>query len=231
MDLKLQEITFPPFLWYIIPGFNFFAVDCLLPVALTDPTLLKHFASIGGIVIVFISALVVGYIMDSLKLYQLTFGYAKTRDASFDEISAALGLDRNTTLSILDAIRFGLAERGAFGKAVAFEHSRWVMINHTSKCFFLFTIIWFALALRAAAVGFVPFYQEAFGVKGVWTRLVCDALVIMLSLVIGVRLSRIAKHHHRLTGEKYLHYVRLYKAELLKELLGADHISRTGDTQ
>ena len=160
--------------------------------------------------------------MDSLKLYQFTVGYAKTRNEFFQKLAAELGLDQSTTDSIFEAIRLGLVDGGSLGKAVAFDHSRWVMINHTSKCFYLFASIWLVLAVSSIITGFVPFYEHALGVKGLWPRLICNALVFTIAVVIATRLSLIAKKHHRFNGDKYLLYVKRYKRDILLEVIGTD---------
>jgi hypothetical protein len=222
MDVKLQEITLPHFLWYIIPGLNFIAVDLFLPIFLMEPSLLKNIASIGGIVIIFLCALVSGFIMDSLKLYQFTVGYAERKEKGFKKLSDELGLDRRTTKLIFDAIRIGLADRGPLGKAVAFDHSRWVMINHTSKCFYLFAIIWSVIRVSAVFTQIVPFYEEALGVKGLWAPLIFNAFILAIAVLIAMRLSKIAAKHHRSNGDKYVLYVKRHKQDILHEVIGKD---------
>ncbi len=69
MQVDPRDITFPPFLWYIVPGLNCIVIILFLPIALIHPPLLKEIASIGGVAIVFVFALVTGFIMASFKLY------------------------------------------------------------------------------------------------------------------------------------------------------------------
>jgi hypothetical protein len=73
---------------------------------------------------------------DSLKLYRLTRGYAKLRTHFFNQIAEVLRVEPAKAVDYFDAIRVGIAKEGSLGEAIAFDHSRWVMINLTAKCFY-----------------------------------------------------------------------------------------------
>ena len=168
MDFKLQEITLPAFLWYILPGLNFVLAVIAVPVLLLDPALLLQLGSLGGAVLVVLLALVAGFVMDSLELYALRSGHALKKRAFFEHLGRELGMSGDHARTLIDAVRMGLPERGALGRAVAFNHSRWVMMTHSAKCFYMLAIVWFFIAIVMHAQDKAPWYVTLFGLQAEW---------------------------------------------------------------
>ena len=225
-DLKLPQITLPDFLWYVVPGFNFLAIVAVLPIALANPILLLQLSTVGGIIIVFTLALAVGFLLDSLKLYQYSFGYQKRRSVTFQTLSAELGLGEEETKSAFEVIRFGLLEGGTLGKAIAFEHSRWVMINHTSKCFFFFCIIWTCVGIVSFQTGNHVYFERVLSLTHPTSLIAANALVVSISAAIAIRLSRVSKGLHELTAKNYLLYARRNKGQILRDIFGDSNSAR-----
>ena len=138
----------------------------------------------------------------------------------FSTFAEHLGIELKEAEVIFDAIRRLSLEKKALSEAIAAEHSRWVMINHTSKCFYLLAVEWvvlLALVLldyyRLSLLGFADI-----GDKKLATLL--NFLIIGLCITMAVRLSKISKEHLKLSNEKYLLFVKNNKSRIKKEILG-----------
>jgi hypothetical protein len=223
MDLKFREISLPFFLWYILPGLNFIGINIILPILLLNPKAFTEYISISNVLSVVLAALVVGFIVDSLKMYQFTIGYKQTKTSFFSTIAQQLEIKSKEVEVIFDVIRGLSREKEALSEAIATEHSRWVMINHTSKAFYLFAIEWIvfsALVLTdsysLSLLGFVNITDKKIAA-------ILNLLIISFSIAIGFRLSKISKEHLRLSNEKYILFVKNNKSRIKKDILGKNH--------
>ena len=112
MDLKLQDITLPSFLWYWLPGLFFVVVSVGLPVALYNPDLLSQIDSVGGIALLSLLALVAGFTMDSIRLYSFFKGHARVKDGFFQELSLILECSTDEIRDVIDILRLDASEKG-----------------------------------------------------------------------------------------------------------------------
>jgi hypothetical protein len=219
-ELVLKNITLPYFLWYLIPGLNFLIIAVILPVGLIHPSLLADIATASGLIIVAALAVTVGFLFDSLKIYQWTFGYQARRRVTFDAVLSQLGLNRDEAGMAFEVIRVGLPEGGNLGRALALQHSRWVMINHTSKCFFLFCLIWTTVSAVSLYTGMSIYFHKVLLLTRPMSGLVGDALIVALATAVAFRLGRISKAQHELAVQQYILYIRRNRLRLLQELVG-----------
>jgi len=220
MDFKLQEITLPAFVWYILPGLNFVLAVVAVPILLLKPSLLLQVGSLGGVVFVVLVALVAGFVMDSLKLYALRSGHQDKKEVFFEKLASELGISGQHVATMMDAVRMGLPERGSLGRAVAFNHSRWVMMTHSAKCFYALAVIWAVIAIAMHAQSKVAWYQTTLGLAEGWPRILVDLLLVVAAAVIAYRTDKHAERQRKACDELYYAYARRYAPELRGELLG-----------
>lgn len=225
MDIKLNEVTLPAFLWYVLPGLNFICLVVLLPVLFVRPSWAAPIQSLGGVAAIILAALVCGFIMDSLKLYRLTPGYSRIRTQFFKEIAEALRVDQAKAVDYFDAIRVGISKWGSLGEAVAFDHSRWVMINLTSKCFYLLGALWLLIGLSTYSRAAVPAFHQFIGRTAPESAFYVEIPLAGMSFLVGLRLSRIAKDHLHRSNSKYLLYLSQNEERTRTILGGADGVA------
>lgn len=114
MSISVERIRLSFFVWYILPGLNFLVVDVLVPLVVLSPgTVLLLGADFGHFVLLGVSALVVGFVMDSLKLYQFTWGYAKKKAEFLDKLGSILDVGQPEAERVFPAIR-GLARQDPY---------------------------------------------------------------------------------------------------------------------
>jgi putative hydrolase of HD superfamily len=222
MDFKLQEITLPAFLWYILPGLNFVLAVIVIPLLLLNPNLLLAASSVGGLVLALLLALVAGFVMDSLKLYALGNQHEDKKDDFFNRLAQGLGTTRDQAAVLIDALRMGLPEHGALGRAVAFNHSRWVMMSHSAKCFILLAILWCVIAIALQYQETNAWYQQALGIPAGPPSLLADLTLIALMGLTGWQIEVHARQQRSHCDELYFAYVQRHSARLRDELLSAE---------
>ncbi|MCH8148985.1 MAG: hypothetical protein IH987_13565 [Planctomycetes bacterium] len=94
------------------------------------------------------------------------------------------------------------------------------MINHTSKCFYGLAIFCMAVTLRPNSLSPLG-YQELIGATEGWHIVTSNIALVVLALLIGLRLSLIAKYHHELNCKAYLFYAERFRADILSDLRGS----------
>lgn len=225
MDLKLQEITLPSFLWYLLPGLNFVFAVVAVPILLFNPNLILQVDSLGGIAFVALLALVAGFVMDSSKVYSLRCGYNKGRKTFFNNLSRELGTSEESISALIDAIRLGLPERGSLGRAVAFNHARWVMMTHSASSFYILAIVWFIIAITMHIQLKVAWYHTILDLPEGWPRILADLSVVVVVAIIAYRIDNHANRQKEVCNKLYLTYVGRYRHELRLELFGSEDSS------
>lgn len=215
MDIKIQEITIPTFLWYVVPGINFIAFDITFPIIAANSKLINGFDTVGAVLAIFIISIIIGFIMDSAKLYQYTFGYKKRHKEFFEKAAQMASIEVKELMIFFESIRVGSPTKGSFGKALAFEHSRWVMINHTSKCFFLLGIIWIVLMITSIVDSQNLAYLKQIGIENDLWGFILNLVLFSTIVWLGFRLRKISISLQKSAGEKYLKLIQKYRDDIV----------------
>ncbi|MDA7980874.1 MAG: hypothetical protein MPJ50_19140 [Pirellulales bacterium] len=108
-----------------------------------------------------------------------------------------------------------LKDSGPLGRATAFEHSRWLMINHTAKSVFLFLLLWIWIGIDACLdQSLFPFFEPV-GVGSLkWW------VVFLLAGLVAVRLEHTGVKMQKRNSHMYLLYAKINKETLQKEVCG-----------
>lgn len=141
------RMSVPFVFWYLLPGLTSIVVNLILPWALVSPSSLLGALSLEFFVVLLAGGLVAGFVMDSLKLYQFTPHYKSSRQAFLQDVATTLDVDENEALFLFEEVRLFAKLDSSPINNLEFEHSRWVMMNHTSKAFLVFALTWLALTL------------------------------------------------------------------------------------
>lgn len=206
MDIKFRGVTLAFVLWYVLPGLNFLVINLVLPIAILSPDTLARYSSLANLIVLASAALVVGFVMDSLKLYQFTLGYSHKKAEFFKELGRQMSISSQRAREVFDSIRTLAHDKGPMYENISLQHSRWVMINHTSKCFYLLFVIWIGvlsvhqISLQTRTFLGIPVYDQNM-------VLIIDLALAMTYILIGVRLSRISSEHLELSNKGYLRFV------------------------
>ncbi len=217
MDLKLQDITLPSFLWYWLPGLFFVVVTVGIPVALYNPALLSKIDSIGGIALLSLLALVAGFTMDSIRLYSFFKGHAREKDNFFQELSQILDCSAGEIRDVIDILRLDASENGVVGRSVASNHARWVMMMHSAVCFLFLAGILGILAIWSRINTITPWYHEKLNTAGIW-GILFDVALVSIFVYFAQRMVDHSLKEKKINNKEYLRYAMLHKRRLCADL-------------
>jgi hypothetical protein len=215
----VQVFTLMPFVvWYVLPGLNLLTVCIVVPVvALNLPGAVGIF-SIEDLLAAAILSVIIGFVMDSAKLYRWSPNYGAQKKKFHDRLGSALGIDGKDVPKIFDVVRADVrAHKDDPGAgSIELDHSRWVMINHTSKTFFLGAAVWIGIGLVHIGSDRWVRYFGLFSTRSLEWQLAFDAGLALLYFLIGWRMQRFAYDAADTSDMNYLIYVRR-NADRLKE--------------
>jgi hypothetical protein len=227
MDIQLRGVTLAFVLWYVLPGLNFLVINILLPLALLNPDKFADYSSVGSLIVLLGAALVVGFVMDSMKLYQFTRGYGKKKAMFFRDLGDKLSVSSDRAREIFNSIRGLASQNGSGSENLSLEHSRWVMMNHTAKCFYLLAATWLVILIihnispdTASYLGLSVYDDNAV--------LVIDSAIVIAVSLIGVRLSRMSSDHLALSNQGYLDFVAR-NSKLIRDKIIVEGIANHGE--
>lgn len=148
--ITAKDIRLATFVWYVLPGINLVFFLVVLPLAILDYGALSDTFSFGAVAGLTVVGMIGGFLMDSMKLYQFTPGYHRTRKRFYDclarvvhdteDASTESGRDVFRSLQVILS-----SKRSEERLYPDLEHARWVMINHTSKVFYISAFLWACL--------------------------------------------------------------------------------------
>ena len=138
VEAEVQVLNFMPFLvWYVLPGLNLLTVCVVAPVLVLNLHGAAAAFSVPDPVGAAVLAVVIDFIMDAVKLSRFTPGYRAQKSAFHARIGDTLAIDPGDVAKVFDIIRADVRGEDPVSRTVELDHSRWVMINHTSKTFFV----------------------------------------------------------------------------------------------
>ncbi|MEK7477169.1 MAG: hypothetical protein AAB152_16205 [Candidatus Coatesbacteria bacterium] len=209
----LPKISMFEFFRYLYPGLALVVFDITIPMMARDPHLVKEYGFDSAPLIVAFT-IASGFIFDSLKLYQFSRWYKTAKEELYAGIEGVLhcasgegGTAFHLLHQVVPAVQMDVLGWG---------HSKWVMIDFTSKVFFGGAALWLAFLFQANGV----FACCSAGCCGCgvccleWLYL----LLAVLYSVIGWRLGEVAVKEVDTSNRKYLVLVGKYKAQLRREL-------------
>ena len=221
--MNLKDITLPAFLWYIMPGINAIFFLVVVPAAVVDFDFLQKGLSWASVLGSLAAALVIGFLMDSMKLYQFTRGYKQAKKRFYLQLaSASQGLvetaedtadnsERGKTIFRL--VRLSMGKDG--GIFPLWEHSRWVMVNHSAKLAYAACVFWAYLLVKSYPHG--VFVMGRYALSPIDGRCLI-AIFAVGFLIVGLRLSKESWHVMEDANCMYLYYVLANREELTEKV-------------
>ncbi len=217
--MNIKDVTIPAFLWYILPGINAICFLFVMPIFIIDSNLIKDRITVSSVLGWLLGGLIIGFLMDSMKLYKITFGYRSMKRRFMSELSRAIFEQSDASgelgQQVFRAMRLLLGkEQNPFP---SWEHSRWVMINHTSKVAYTATCFW--------AYTFFALWQSKVNLLGVYQfsqvggRLLLGFLAT-ISFFIGLRLDLESRKVAHDANKLYIQYV-ISRREDIASMLGS----------
>src|SRR5271157_4816553 len=140
----LEDLPLYTFVRFVITGLVATLLYLVMPVAVLDPGALQTITNVGNVIGIVVMALTIGFVLDGLKLYQLSPGYRRRKSVFMKRIASTLAVREDEAPTYF--VKVAELERTSGMADVALVHSRWVM-NVCSKLFLFAGILWGIVAM------------------------------------------------------------------------------------
>ncbi|MBF0520804.1 MAG: hypothetical protein HQK92_13920 [Nitrospirae bacterium] len=217
--MKIEKNYIPLFMWYILPGINAICLLVIFPLLILNTKYVLTNLSLVSVIGWILAGLVIGFLMDSMKLYQYTFKYSEDSNDFFYSLSFIINGEKDITIGkkrgreIFNIIGFMLRDENK--TFPLFEHSRWVMVDHSSKIALISFFVWFFIG----AFSFLTSELDTLYINSYMKVLYCKLFICLLSLLylfIGFRLNKVSNEIRQEANKLYETYAKLYKEEISK---------------
>lgn len=210
MDVSFEKFSLPFFLWYVMPGLNFCLLNLGIPILIYNPGFVGEISGLGEAVVIVLVSLAAGFILDSFKLYQADPRYWRDRKQFFGNLARVLGESVTGAKNQFEIIREIINDHPVFANAIAVEHSRWVMVSLMSKLFILLAI---EMTISGIFLG-RPGWTSQVSASCPWVGNALFWAVPIVSVLAGVRLGLVERHHRSASNEKYILFARGHQSEI-----------------
>lgn len=207
MEKDLKDIPLPLLLRYGLTGLVALGLLGVVPLLFLRVLELKDLLSVGSVAAVAVASIATGFVLDALKIYQLTPGYKRKRAAFAQRMAEALCVPREMVMPHF--ARASFLEREAAGGSIFFMHSRWVMMTVCTTLFFFSGILSLIVAAATSWLSAEPRLMLRF----VWFGIACLAL--------SLRLKRTEGQEQQKVDSAYVEFCRRNRMSIRSPELGA----------
>lgn len=196
----LENLGFPNLIRYGLTGLVAEILFLIVPLGILRPEYLTEMTKLAGLSGFLIFGIVLGFILDALKMYQFFPGYKRDRSLLLKEISKALDVAEEDAVTYVSKVM--QIDREKAGGSIFFAHARWVMMNISCVLLILAAAIWGLIAILL-----LIFESNPSG-----TALIIAAIIMA---VIAWRLFYTAKQEQEKTDKAYVMFCRENKTMIL----------------
>jgi hypothetical protein len=208
-----DKLTISQVAWYFLPGM-YALLSAITPIACLSPSSTSALLSSLGAIGFAIIGLVIGFLIDGLRLYRFRPGYKTIRAEFFGQLQNDMGVSRNPYF-ILDQI-VALAQSNE-QSAIRFNHSIWIMLGQMTILSWLHAMLWILLPVAVWLFSKPP---ALWGHPVSFTGLVAaSATAALIAVLVGVRLMWTSLEEQNKTNSMYREYAQAKKTEILRRLL------------
>jgi len=199
MDFKNLNIA--DFARYILSGINFILFAIILPLIYLQPDTLKDLLAGNSFLSLSVLGIVIGYLLDILKVYQLTPRFKSNRQKFMRTVSEILDVPKEEVSSYF-SLTTKLSSR--FGNYdLERRRSELVLALHTAVTLILAIVIWCSIIA----------YEVWFKVFS--TRSVIPIAAGIISLLLSIRLFNIANREREKLNQDFLIFLQKNKREII----------------
>jgi hypothetical protein len=208
-----EKLSLDQIVWYTLPGAMFLFV-VLFPVSIMYPNKIAYLFDNVGILGLFFIAIILGFLLDGLRLYRLRPQYMKIRSSFFDELKTALESEQNPYY-LLEYLHKLLNE--THYNTLRFYHSIWIMLGQVST-----SIIFSSLLLWPFFMFNVTFLNgncALFGEEVLKSHYVLFCFFsLSLSVTIGFRIMIISIEEQKKCNKMYIEFAKSNKDQIKEAL-------------
>jgi hypothetical protein len=137
---NFQDVSLSTALRFGLTGFVALALFAFAPIAIFTPSALKNLSEFGTAVGIITCSFALGFVIDGLKLYQLSVGYKKRRAQFSNSVAKVLQVDSDAGPTYF--VKAAQLERELGLGHIDFLHSRWVAFDVCARIILGAGILW-----------------------------------------------------------------------------------------
>lgn len=198
--MEVEKFSLPDFVRYMLSGVNFIGLLVLLPLAHLNPSLLKEIMKAGTIFGVLLICVTFGFLLDMLKIYQISPFYKKRRDALMTDLADTLEIQTGQASTYFSLI--SQLSRRDWSYNLAKRQSEWILIVNTAIICGVATALWLGIAIY-------HFVSNA----STWEAASSIGISLFFGLV-SLRLFRLGAHERDKSRREYLIFATKNKKEI-----------------
>ena len=199
MDFKNLNIA--DFARYILSGINFILFAIILPLVYLQPDTLKDLLAGNSFLSLSVLGIVIGYLLDILKVYQFTPKFKSNRQSFMKKVAEILDVPKEDVSSY-----FSLTTKlsNKFGNYdLERRRSEWVLALHTAVTLILAIVIWCSIITYEV-------WSQTFSSKSV-----IPIVAVIISLLLSIRLFNIADRERQKLNQDFLIFLQKNKKEIV----------------
>jgi hypothetical protein len=147
-----ENLPLSTFVRFGLTGIISVVLYLIVPLAVFNPNALKSLTDIDGVIGIVVGGFTFGFIIDGMKLYQLSPRYSRRKTEFMRRIAEALNV--KIEAASVYFVKAAQLEREYGMGQIDFVHSRWVMFDACSKLFFFASFIWGGIGIVVHRYGF-----------------------------------------------------------------------------
>ncbi|MDM8543433.1 hypothetical protein QUF90_20355 [Desulfococcaceae bacterium HSG9] len=202
MDLK--NITFAEFIRYGLTGLNTIIILFIVPIAVLRPDIIKEIIKVTGMFGIALLSFGIGFLLDTLKLYQFSPGYKKRKGQFLSEFASTLEIESKDASSFFSMTT--KISRDHHNHEIENRQSRWIMADHTSKVILASIIAWVILLLI---------------VKTSTIRIIVSVGIIVFYVFLFFRLHTVASQERAKSNQNYINFAK-HNTKMITEIWKID---------
>ena len=219
--MNVNNISLSHLVWYLVPGLCATAFF-IFPIGVFYPQALKAFiGAISPFGLIFIGILL-GFILDGLRLYRVRKGYNAIKKDFFTKLTGLFGLDERYDPYFVLSIVNDHAAKDKNTK-ISFYHAVWIMHGEIAVLFIINALVWAIIAC------FTIFHNvpdsTIFILKDNTSKAITSICFVFaaLFLAIGIRIKNISTEGQKTTNNMFLGYALSNKSAIKNILADSNH--------
>lgn len=204
-----EKISISLLIWYLVPGLGliFFIV---FPILVLSPTIAKLFVITAGPFGLLILGIILGFLLDGLRLYRFRPGYSKIRKGFFRDLQTIIAPSLNPYF-IQSCISDVAKTKNVTG--LSLHHAIWIMLGDFTILSFLETIFWALVVLYLYFFAPCTFLLFDNGMpKNI--AIIISSLFLVVFLLVGFRFLSISKEDQNNTNRMFTDFSNQHRDEI-----------------
>jgi len=200
MQMDLKNLNLSDFIRYILAGFNFIFFVIALPWAYLQPDIIKELLTETSFFTIAVLSVAIGYLLDVLRIYQLTPKFISHRTSFLKSIAEILDVPEEYATNYFSFTIKYWKKHSSYD--LERRQAEWILSLETAVIFVISVLIW-------SAISIVVYLEQ--GIGQIIIIPICAAIVFLL---LTIRLLGIAERTRRKANQDIELILKMNKTKI-----------------